>query len=369
MLGRGAFDWISVIFIWKQCDRETLFWLARVAQQMERTDHFSDIMNQFMAIHPKLNEKQRLVFASGHRTHLGSLRDSLHVLETHCRYAGAMGNDAVVRALESKIIECRTELQQTCLSVVRQMESVLLPEVSDAISSAFYKRLIGDCYRYIAERAAAVETMTWAERAKAVYQSGIALAVREVPRSHPLYLELAVNFAICQCELCGKRQAAVKFSEDVFNEAVKTMDQLSPDAHSQAVEAMQILRDNIASWIKRTQKMKWGFLYKTNTSYSTISTDCHSSCLTARSFVENSTKFSVFLRASTARMPAWTNPIVLSRSSRGRLSHISAQSASPMTWMESRMSETHCTTICFEYVTFHRRTSRQCSPRAGPRSQ
>jgi hypothetical protein len=234
--------------MWTECDAETLFWLARVAEKIKRGDHFTSLMTQFISIHPKLNDKERQVFASGHRSHLSSLRDSLGVLEAHARDAADGGQGLLTRAVEAKITECRKELEESCLSIVRQIESVLLPEVSDASGSAFYKRMIGDCYRYIGEHAVEGEAVVWAERAEAAYRAGLALALREVPHSHPLYLGLAVNFALCQSELCGNRQGAVKFSETVFKEAVKTIDRLSPDVHDEAVEIMQVLRENIDDW-------------------------------------------------------------------------------------------------------------------------
>jgi 14-3-3 protein epsilon len=234
--------------MWNKCDPKTLLWLARVAEKIKRNDHFVIIINQFISIHPKLNVKERFVFATGHRANLSSLRESLQVFKEHRLAVAEKGDQNLISAIDSKIFEYQSKLQHSCLNLIRQIESILLPEGNDPISSAFYKRLIGDCYRYIAEHAAAADALTWAERAENAYRAGLAQAVRELPRSHPLYLGLAVNLAVCQCELCGNRQAAVKFSEEVFNEAVKTIDGLAPDLHSEAVEVMQVLRENITNW-------------------------------------------------------------------------------------------------------------------------
>jgi 14-3-3 protein epsilon len=229
-------------------DTGMLFFLARVAEKLNRTDHFIDWMNQLISLRPRLNEKERLVYASGHRAYLVPFRETIHILEVHRRNAAKEGKRELRLVLEAQILKCRAELHGNCMALIHQIESTLLPEASEAAHCAFYKRLVGDYYRYIAETVESSEILRWADKADAAYRAGLSLAVKGVQRSHPLYLGLAVNFAVCQCELCGNRQVAVKFSEEVFNEAIKTIDTLDAALHAEAVEVIQVLRENITKW-------------------------------------------------------------------------------------------------------------------------
>jgi 14-3-3 protein epsilon len=225
-----------------------LFWLARIAEKLNRTDHFIDWMNQLIAVRPKLNDRERSVFVSGHRAHLIPLREAIHIIRAHRCNAAKEGKRELRIALEATIARFRTELHGVCTALIQQIESALLPEAGSAIHRAFYKRVIGDYYRYIAETADSSEMAGWASKADAAYRAGLAFALKDVQHSHPLYLGIAVNFAVCQSELCGNRQAAVTFSEEVFNEAIKTIDGLDAPLHAEAVQAIQVLRENITKW-------------------------------------------------------------------------------------------------------------------------
>jgi 14-3-3 protein epsilon len=227
---------------------ELIFYLARVADKLDRPYDVVERMNQLIGLRARLNADERNLWASGHRSQANSVRESIRVFEECIRDPAGCGEALAIQIIRAKLQDYRRELESLCLAAIRQIETVLLPDAADAVGSAFYRKMAGDFYRYLAEASTARERTQWAERAEQAYRTALALAAREMTRSHPLYLEIAVNFAVCMYDLRGHHKAAIRFAHQTFNDAVKTVDGLAPQPHEEATALMQLLRENLTEW-------------------------------------------------------------------------------------------------------------------------
>jgi 14-3-3 protein epsilon len=228
--------------------QEMIFYLARVADKLDRPSDVVKWMNQLIGLRARLNADERNLWASGYRRQVNSARELIRAIEAHLQDTVGYREALMPPMIEAELQRYRRELESHCLASIHQIETVLLPDASDAVGGAFYHKMAGDFYRYLAEASTARQRAQWAERAEQTYRAALALARREIARSHPLYLEIAVNFAVCLYDLCGDHKAAIRFAEQAFNDAVKTIDALPPQAHDEATSLMQLLRENLTQW-------------------------------------------------------------------------------------------------------------------------
>jgi|TARA_B110000305_G_scaffold142812_1_gene158945 14-3-3 protein epsilon len=131
---------------------EEKIFLARVAEQAERFDDMVDFLNE--AIDAKSGEDftidERNLLSVGFKNLIGSQRGAIRTIgaiEQNPKYQKF--GDAL--ATYKKKIEA--ELYEKCMSIVKCVSDKCLKLAAEDESKAFFQKMIGDYYRYVAESA------------------------------------------------------------------------------------------------------------------------------------------------------------------------------------------------------------------------
>jgi len=131
---------------------EEKIFLARVAEQAERFEDMVDFLNQ--AIDAKSGEDftidERNLLSVGFKNLIGSQRGAIRTIgaiEQNPKYQKF--GDAL--AQYKKKIE--KELYDKCMQIVQTVENKCVKLAAEDESKAFFQKMIGDYYRYVAESA------------------------------------------------------------------------------------------------------------------------------------------------------------------------------------------------------------------------
>ena len=126
--------------------------MARVAEQAERFEDMVEFLN--LAIDAKSGEDftidERNLLSVGFKNLIGSQRGAIRTIgaiEQNPKYQKF--GDAL--AGYKKKIE--TELYEKCMQIVKTVEGKCLKLAAEDESKAFFQKMIGDYYRYVAESA------------------------------------------------------------------------------------------------------------------------------------------------------------------------------------------------------------------------
>jgi 14-3-3 protein epsilon len=224
------------------------FFLARVADQAERYTDVLKFLDQIIASDSALSSDARNLLSVAYKALTGSRRSGL-------RTVSAFLDDESVKAVPervAKLTELRArligELDGYCKDLIALVDGKLLPVAADATTKVFYEKLKADYYRYSVEFKTDADRAEGAEKAKASYESAVAIATAELGKADPAYLGLALNYSVFLYEIIGKKEEAIDLADKSFKAAVDLLDSLNEAQYSEATLILQLLKDNVALW-------------------------------------------------------------------------------------------------------------------------
>merc|ERR1711988_1543777 len=140
------------------------------------------------------------------------------------------------------------ELNTICGEILKLLSGDLTSKAGNGESKAFYHKMSGDYYRYIAEFTEGQTKTEAAESAKKAYQEAMEIAEKDLAVTHPIRLGLALNFSVFHYEVLGNPDEACTMARKAFEDAIAELDSVAEDSYKDSTLIMQLLRDNLTLW-------------------------------------------------------------------------------------------------------------------------
>ena len=129
---------------------ENIF-MARVAEQAERFDDMVSFLNQVVKNkNEDFSTEERNLLSVGFKNQIGSKRTAIRTIsaiEQNPKYS------QYSNALQGYKKKIENELYNQCIDIVKNVESSCMQVASTDESKAFFQKMMGDYYRYVAENA------------------------------------------------------------------------------------------------------------------------------------------------------------------------------------------------------------------------
>jgi len=223
---------------------ESIF-MARVAEQAER---FDDMVNYLIAVVKKKNDdfttEERNLLSVGFKNQIGSKRTAIRTIsaiEQNPKYSKF--NDAL--ANYKKRIE--QELYNQCVNIVETVKSSCMGVASTDETKAFFYKMIGDYYRYVAECAQGGQLETVKQGALEYYQ--LAQKTSEsLNACNPIRLGLALNFSVFHYEVMNNHKQACELGEQALSDALEKIDDVDEETFRDAKSIIELLKENLSLW-------------------------------------------------------------------------------------------------------------------------
>ncbi|KAL3577142.1 hypothetical protein D5086_022425 [Populus alba] len=220
--------------------RDQYVYLAKLAEQAERYEE----MVQFM---------EKLVLGN---TPVGELnveeRNLLSVAYKNQKEEGRKNEEHVVLVKEYRS-KVESELSDICASILRLLDSNLIPSATASESKVFYLKMKGDYHRYLAEFKAGDERNAAAGDTMLSYKAAQDIASSDLAPTHPIRLGLALNFSVFYYEILNQSDKACSMAKQAFEEAIAELDTLGEESYKDSTLIMQLLRDNLTLWTSDVQ--------------------------------------------------------------------------------------------------------------------
>ena len=225
---------------------EEYIFLARVAEQAERFPDMVDYLGQ--AIDAKKGEDftidERNLLSVGFKNLIGSQRGAIRTIgaiEQNPKYQKF--NDALSK-YKTKI---ETELYSQCMRIVDMVKSKCLGLASDDESKAFFQKMIGDYYRYVAESASEDKLEEVKNGALDGYSKASELT-KGLNACNPITLGLALNFSVFHYEVMNNHKMACELGEKALTEALEKIDDVDEETFRDAKSIIELLKENLSLW-------------------------------------------------------------------------------------------------------------------------
>ena len=134
-----------------------------------------------------------------------------------------------------------------CISIVDIVKSSCLGVAATDETKAFFYKMIGDYYRYVAECANGDQLSTVKNGALENYQ--LAQTTSEsLNACNPIRLGLALNFSVFHYEVMNNKKQALELGETALSEALEKIDDIDEETFRDAKSIIELLKENLSLW-------------------------------------------------------------------------------------------------------------------------
>ena len=114
-------------------------------------------------------------------------------------------------------------------------------------SKAFFQKMIGDYYRYVAESATEATLEEVKKGALNGYQEAETLS-KGLNACNPIRLGLALNFSVFYYEVMNDHKKACELGEAALSEALEKIDDVDEETFRDAKSIIELLKENLSLW-------------------------------------------------------------------------------------------------------------------------
>ena len=221
---------------------ENIF-LARVAEQAER---FEDMVTYLSQV---LDEKGGDVSPDERNLLSVAFKNLISSKRAACRTIAAIEQNPKYSQYGEALAKYKGTIEgqliDDCEKVVTMIEQKVLSKTCAEEAKAFFVKMVGDYYRYIAENAKDAKLEEVKQKALKAYNDahGIALAP-----CNPIKLGLALNFSVFHYEVMKDHKNACDLADKALQEALDKIDELEEEDFRDAKSIIELLKENLTLW-------------------------------------------------------------------------------------------------------------------------
>merc|ERR1712061_678963 len=138
-----------------------------------------------------------------------------------------------------------TQLISDCDQVIKMINDKVLAKECAPEAKAFFVKMVGDYYRYIAENAKDAKLEEVKTQALKAYDEANEITL---PPCNPIKLGLALNFSVFHYEVMKNHKAACDLADKALQEALDKIDELEEDDFRDAKSIIELLKENLTLW-------------------------------------------------------------------------------------------------------------------------
>ena len=225
---------------------EEKIFLARVAEQAERFEDMVSFLKE--AITSKNDEDftvdERNLLSVGFKNLIGSQRGAIRTI-------GAIEQNPKYTKFGEALAEYKRkieeELYRKCIEIVKVVQDNCLKLAKDDESKAFFQKMIGDYYRYVAESAKDSKLEEVKNGALKGYEQAKNLS-ESLNACNPIRLGLALNFSVFYYEVMNNHKIACELGEKALADALEKIDEVDEETFRDAKSIIELLKENLSLW-------------------------------------------------------------------------------------------------------------------------
>ena len=221
---------------------ENIF-LARVAEQAER---FEDMVHYLAAV---LDQKGAEVTADERNLLSVAFKNLISSKRAACRTIAAIEQNPKYSKFADALAKYKATIEEQltadCERVVQMIQQKVLAKEADGEAKAFFVKMVGDYYRYIAENAKDAKLEEVKQNALRAYEEANEITL---PPCNPIKLGLALNFSVFHYEVMKNHKSACDLADKALQEALDKIDELEEDDFRDAKSIIELLKENLTLW-------------------------------------------------------------------------------------------------------------------------
>jgi 14-3-3 protein epsilon len=189
--------------------------------------------------------EERNLLSVGFKNLIGSKRTAIRTIaaiEQNPKYS------KFGEALKTYKNRIELDLFNQCLDIVNTVKDKSLKLAVEHESKAFFLKMVGDYYRYVAESASPDRLEEVKSGALEYYNQASALANKDLGACNPIRLGLALNFSVFHFEVMSDQKKACELGETALQNALEKIDECDEETFRDAKSIIELLKENLSLW-------------------------------------------------------------------------------------------------------------------------
>ena len=133
------------------------------------------------------------------------------------------------------------------MSIVDIVKQQCMPKCSTDETKAFFYKMIGDYYRYVAECTQGDQLETVKNGALENYNLAHTSS-ESLNACNPIRLGLALNFSVFHYEVMNNHKQACELGEKALSDALEKIDDVDEETFRDAKSIIELLKENLSLW-------------------------------------------------------------------------------------------------------------------------
>jgi 14-3-3 protein epsilon len=133
------------------------------------------------------------------------------------------------------------------MRIVKIVKDKCLKLASEDESKAFFQKMIGDYYRYVAESAKDSVLEEVKSGALKGYQESDKYS-KSLNACNPIRLGLALNYSVFYYEVMSDHKKACELGEAALQDALEKIDDVDEETFRDAKSIIELLKENLSLW-------------------------------------------------------------------------------------------------------------------------
>ena len=225
---------------------EEKVFMVRVAEQAERFDDMFGFLKELITLKDSdFTTEERNLLSVGFKNLIGANRTAIRTIaaiEQNPKYTKFNG------ALEAYKKKIEGELYDQCMSIVNIVKDKCIGKATNSESKAFFHKMAGDYYRYIAESAQGDKLEQVKVGAEEQYAAAQKISDADLGACNPIRLGLALNFSVFYYEVKNDHAKACDLGEKALQNALDKIDECDEETFRDAKSIIELLKENLSLW-------------------------------------------------------------------------------------------------------------------------
>lgn len=219
--------------------------MARVAEQAERFDDMVDFLKPILKNKGgDFSVEERNLLSVGFKNLIGGKRTAIRTITAIEQNTKYQKYGSALQHYKKKI---EGELQKDCQNIINMIKNDAMKALADPEGKAFFLKMVGDYYRYMAESAQA-DLLTQAREGALEHYKQADAAGKDLPACNPIKLGLALNFSVFYYEVMQDNKQACQLAETALQDAMNKIDDVDEETFRDAKSIIELLKENLTLW-------------------------------------------------------------------------------------------------------------------------
>ncbi|KAJ4781250.1 hypothetical protein LUZ62_065507 [Rhynchospora pubera] len=230
-------------------ERENEIYRAKLAEVAERFDEMVDSMKKVCMMDGDLSDEERKLLVLAYKKSVESRRDSWRTIQYTEQKMEERDQTEYLQQTKDYRRKVEAEIENICNDCCHLINLYILPLAPDSEVVAFFTKMKGDYYRYLAEVKVGDERQNIANQCRQAYEQASAAASAELESTHVTRLGIALSHSIFYNEIEDNVEKALQLARDAFDQAIDELDNLTEEAaYEDTTYLLELLSNNINMW-------------------------------------------------------------------------------------------------------------------------